>query len=73
MHGRLRRYPQDDQVEVTPIALTDDLTAMADYVSSPEGRAAISRGLADIRDGRFIEGRGALAAELKRRADLRRT
>lgn len=62
----------DDQVDVTPIALTDDLTAMADYVSSPEGRAAISRGIADIREGRFIEGRGALAAELKRRSDLRR-
>ena len=62
----------DDKVPVTPIALTDDLTAMADYVSSSGGRAAISHGIADIREGRFIEGRGALAAELKRRADLRR-
>lgn len=61
-----------DKADVSPIALTDDLTAMADYVSSPEGQAAISRGIADIREGRFIEGRGALAAELKRRADLRR-
>jgi predicted transcriptional regulator len=45
---------------------------MADYARSPEGRAAIERGLADIREGRAIEGKGALSAELKRRAEARR-
>lgn len=62
----------DDKVDVTPIALTDDLTAMADYVSSAEGRAAIARGIADIQQGRIIEGQGALSTELKRRAEMRR-
>lgn len=58
---------------VTPVALTDDLAAMSDYVRSTEGRAAIERGLADIRHGRTIEGKGALAAELKARAARRRS
>lgn len=56
----------------TPVALTDDVTAMAAYVRSPEGRAAIERGLADLREGRTIEGNDALATELKRRAAARR-
>jgi hypothetical protein len=62
----------EEQLDVAPVALTDDLTAMADYARSPEGRAAIERGLADIREGRAIEGKGALSAELKRRAEARR-
>ncbi len=56
----------------TPVALTDDAAGMADYVRSPEGRAAIERGLADIRRGRTLEGKDALACELKRRAGIRR-
>ena len=62
----------DDKLDVTPVALTDQLTAMAEYASSREGRAAIQRGLADIRDGRIIEGKGTLSAVLKRRAEARR-
>ena len=61
-----------DKLDVTPIALTDDLTAMADYVRSPDGRAAIERGLSDIRQGRVIEGKDTLAVELKQRAAIRR-
>ncbi len=61
-----------EKLDVTPVALTDDITAMADYTRSPEGRAAIECGLADIRQGRIIEGKGALSAELKRRAEARR-
>ncbi len=57
---------------VTPVALTDDYAAMADYARSAEGRAAIERGVADIQQGRIIEGVGALSAELKRRAEARR-
>jgi hypothetical protein len=56
----------------TPVALTDDVAGMADYVRSPEGREAIERGLADIRQGRTLEGKNALASELKRRAAIRR-
>ncbi len=62
----------EDKLDVTPVALTDDYAAMADYTRSPEGRAAIERGLADIRHGRIIEGSAALTAELKRRAIARR-
>jgi hypothetical protein len=62
----------EEKLDVTPVALTDDHAAMADYARSPEGRAAIEHGLADIRHGRFIEGKGALSAELKRRAEARR-
>jgi predicted transcriptional regulator len=61
-----------EKMDVTPVAFTDDLAEMADYVRSPEGRAAIERGLQDIDDGRMFEGKGALASELKRRADERR-
>jgi predicted transcriptional regulator len=61
-----------EKLDVTPVALTDDLTAMTDYVRSPEGRGAIKRGLADIRHGRIIEGKDALSTELKRRAEARR-
>jgi hypothetical protein len=39
---------------------------------SPEGRAAIERGLSDIRQGRTLEGQDAFASELKRRAAIRR-
>jgi hypothetical protein len=56
----------------TPVALTDDVAGMADYVRSPEGHASIERGLADIRQGRTMEGKDALASELNRRAAIRR-
>ena len=56
-----------ESLDVTPIAFTDDLAEMADYVRSPEGRAAIERGLQEIEDGRMFEGTDALASELKRR------
>ena len=62
----------EEKLDITPVALTDDVAAMADYARSTEGRTAIERGLADIRHGRFIEGAGALSAELKRRAAARR-
>ncbi|MGI8570303.1 MAG: hypothetical protein ACR2KT_15265 [Methylocella sp.] len=61
-----------DRTDVTPIAITDDLTAVADYVRSPEGREAIERGLSDIEHGRIFEGKNALAIELKQRAAIRR-
>ncbi|GEM_PF-6998202 len=61
-----------DKLDVTPIALTDEVAAMTDYVRSPGGRAAIERGLSDIRQGRVIEGKDALAVELKKRAATRR-
>jgi hypothetical protein len=57
---------------VAPVALTDGVAAMADYVRSAEGREAIERGLSDIKHGRVISGTNALAAELKRRAAGRR-
>ncbi len=63
----------EDKLDVTPVALTDDYAAMANYARSPGGRAAIERGVADIRQGRIIEGAGALSAELKRRAEARRS
>ena len=59
-------------LEVTPVLITDDFTEMADYVRTTEGRLAIERGLTDIREGRVIDGRGALATELGRRAGERR-
>ena len=58
--------------KLTPIALTDDVAEMADYVRSKEGREAIEMGLLDIQEGRTLEGKGALAIELKRRAKERR-
>jgi hypothetical protein len=58
--------------DVTPFAFTDDLAEMADYLGSPEGRAAIERGRQEIEEGRMFEGNGALASELKRRARERR-
>ena len=61
-----------ENLDVTPIAFTDDLAEMADYVRSPEGRAAIERGRQEIEEGRMFEGNGALASELKRRARERR-
>ena len=61
-----------DKLDVTPVAFTNDVAEMADYVRSPEGRAAIENGLLDIQEGRTIESKGALAAELKRRAEVRR-
>jgi hypothetical protein len=57
---------------VTPVALTDDVTAMADYVRSEQGRAAIDRGLADIKESRVMIGKGSLSKELNRRATARR-
>jgi len=60
------------QIEIAPVALTDEFAAMADYVRSAEGREAIERGLADLREGRIFEGKGALARELQRRAAIRR-
>lgn len=61
-----------EKIVATPVALTDDVAGMADYGRSPEGRAAIERGVADIQEGRTIEGKDALASELKRRAAIRR-
>jgi hypothetical protein len=57
---------------IAPVALTDDVAAMADYVRSAEEREAIERGLSDIKHGRVIAGADALAPELKRRAASRR-
>jgi hypothetical protein len=62
----------EPNIEIASVALTDEFTAMADYVRRRDGREAIRRRLADIREGRIIEGRDALAVELNRRADLRR-
>jgi hypothetical protein len=50
---------------VAPVALTDDVAAMADYVRSAKGLEAIER-------GRVIAGANALAPALKRRAANRR-
>jgi hypothetical protein len=57
---------------VTPVALTDDVAAMAGYVRSAKGREAIEHGLSDIKHGRVIAGANALASELKRRSANRR-
>src|SRR5664280_623612 len=38
----------EEKLDVTPVALTDDLTSMTDYTRSAEGRVAIERGSADI-------------------------
>ena len=48
------QYVADAKVNFrTPyIALTDDVTAMDDYVRSEQGRAALDRGLSDIADSR---------------------
>jgi predicted transcriptional regulator len=61
-----------EKIAATPAALTDETAEMADYVRTPDARAAIERGLADIRQGRTIGGKDVLAAELKRRAAVRR-
>ena len=61
-----------EKLDVTPVAFTDEVAEMADYVRSTEGRTAIEDGLLDLQEGRTIEGEGALAAELKRRAEVRR-
>jgi hypothetical protein len=54
------------------VALTDDVTDMADYMRTEQGRAAILRGLTDIEEGRVLVGQGALETELARRASSRR-
>lgn len=41
----------DNKFNLTPVALTDDVAEMADYVRSREGRAAIEAGLLDIQEG----------------------
>lgn len=61
-----------DKLDAIPVALTDEVAAMTDYVRSPSGRATIERGLSEIRQGRVIEGKDALAVELKKRAAIRR-
>lgn len=61
-----------EKPEPTPIAFTQDVTGMADYVRSVEGREAIERGLSDVRQDRVIKGENALAVELSRRAAIRR-
>ena len=58
--------------KLSPVALTDDVAEMADYVRSDEGRIAIEAGLLDVQEGRTLEGPGVLSAELKRRAQERR-
>ncbi len=62
----------NETLDEMPVALTDEVAAMADYVRSAEGHTAIQHGLADLQAGRIISGKGALAAELKRRAVQRR-
>ena len=62
-----------ETLDEMPIALTDEVAAMADYVRSAEGRASIQHGLADLQADRNISGKGALAAELNRRAASRRS
>jgi hypothetical protein len=65
--------PMEKMIDkLTPVALTDDVAEMADYVRSREGREAIEMGLRDIQEGRTLEGKGMLANELKRRAKERR-
>ncbi len=59
-----------EKPEPTPIAITEDVTAMVDYVRSVEGREAIERGLSDVRKGLVINGENALAVELSRRAAI---
>jgi hypothetical protein len=54
------------------VALTDDITSMADYVRTDAGQKAIKRGLSDIKNNRVYEGVDALAIELKQRAEVRR-
>lgn len=61
-----------DSIDVTPVAFTNDVAEMADYVRSAEGRSAIENGLRDIQENRTVKGKGTLAAELKRRAEMRR-
>jgi hypothetical protein len=53
-------------------ALTDELTGMDGYLLTEQGRAAIRRGLCDIKEGRVLVGLGSLKAELARRASTRR-
>jgi hypothetical protein len=59
------------QIVDSPLATTDDMTGMADYIRSPEGRAAVERGVSDLRQGRVIRGKGSLSAEMRRRAAAR--
>ncbi len=54
------------------VPMTDDVAEMADYVRSREGREAIESGLRDFQEGMTLDGRGALASELKKRARERR-
>ena len=60
-----------EKMDVTPVAFTDDLAEMADYVRSPEGRAAIERGLR-YRGRPHARGQGGACFRAKRRADERR-
>ena len=69
----MAKTAERERMVVTPIALTDELAAMSNYVRSLEGRAAIERGIADIHQGRTIEGTGVLAVELTARAIRRRS
>jgi hypothetical protein len=61
-----------EKSDPAPGSRTEDMTGMADCVRSLEGRAAIERGRADIREGRLIAGENALAGEVHRRAAKRR-
>ena len=48
-------------LDVTAIALTDDVTVVADYVHNAEGRAASDRGLFNIEQGRVFVRENTLA------------
>ena len=61
-----------DRLVATPVALTDETSDIAGYARSSDGRAAIERGLADIRQRRIYEGKDALRIELKRRTAILR-
>ena len=61
------KYP-----EIVSVGLTCDVIGMVGYARSAEGQLAIRRGLKDIMEGNVLAGEGALAAELKRRAEKRR-
>jgi hypothetical protein len=57
---------------IEPVALSDDVTGMADYVRGSKGRSAIARGLLDVEEDRVLIGENALLRELRRRASSRR-
>jgi hypothetical protein len=61
-----------EKLDVTPALISDDFAEMTDYVRTAEGRRAIERGFSDIREGRVIDEKGSLSADLGRWAGERR-